>query len=398
MGIGKSGRMIVRNLYKTWTLNYLYPSRYRKCAVKPVEKNKIVFLEIRMPELTDSFQLLYQKLEEQKRYQLSVCCIREGMTGRTQVRKNCLAAIEELAVAEYIFINDSSYLISSLPLRPETKVIQTWHACGAFKKFGYSIVDKKFGSGRSDLERYPVHRNFSYVTVSSPEVVWAYAEAFHMEQEKDRILPLGISRTDVFYQPERRQAAYEKLWQLMPESRGKRIALYAPTFRGRVADAVSPDVLDFEKMGQELGDGWIFLCKHHPFVKKRPQIPEGCKGYARDVTEEMEIEELLMVSDVCISDYSSLIFEYSLFERPMIFLAYDLEDYYDWRGFYYPYEEMTPGPVVRTTGEVIDYLAHLEERFDRQKVADFREKFMSACDGHATERILDTVLREQEET
>ena len=151
-------------------------------------------------------------------------------------------------------------------------------------------------------------------------------------------------------------------------------------------------------MGQELGDGWIFLCKHHPFVKKRPQIPEGCKGYARDVTEEMEIEELLMVSDVCISDYSSLIFEYSLFERPMIFLAYDLEDYYDWRGFYYPYEEMTPGPVVRTTGEVIDYLAHLEERFDRQKVADFREKFMSACDGHATERILDTVLREQEET
>ncbi|MDO5344172.1 MAG: CDP-glycerol glycerophosphotransferase family protein [Lachnospiraceae bacterium] len=391
MGIKQSGRMAARNLYKVWTLHGLYPSRYRKCAKKPVEKNKIVFLEIRMPELTDSFRLLYQKLDERKQYQLKVCCIREGMIGRAQVRKNCLAAIEELATAQYIFINDSSYLISSLPLRPETKVIQTWHACGAFKKFGYSIADKKFGSGKSDLERFPVHRNFSYVTVSSPEVVWAYAEAFHMEREREKILPLGISRTDLFYQPKRRQAAYEKLWKLMPECRGKRVVLYAPTFRGRVADAVSPDVLDFEKMGQALGDGWVFLCKHHPFVKKRPEIPASCRDYARDVTQEMEIEELLMVSDVCISDYSSLIFEYSLFGRPMIFLAYDLEDYYDWRGFYYPYEEMTPGPVVRTTEEVIDYLAHLEERFDKKKVADFREKFMSACDGHATERILSLI-------
>lgn len=380
--------MLARDLYKTWTLHRLYPSKYKKCASRPVEPDKIVFLEIRMPELTDSFRLLYEKLEEKGQYRLKVCCIREGMTGRNEVRKNCLAAIEELATARYIFINDSSYLISSLPLRPETKVIQTWHACGAFKKFGYSIADKKFGSGRSDLERFPVHRNFSLVTVSSPEVVWAYAEAFHMEQEKEKILPLGISRTDYFYQPERMQAAREKLWKLMPECREKKIALYAPTFRGRVADAASPDVLDFEKLQQALGEDWIFLCKHHPFVKKRPRIPESCEGFARDVTEEMEIEELLMVSDACISDYSSLIFEYSLFERPMLFLAYDLEDYYDWRGFYYPYEEMTPGPVLKNTEEVIDYLAHLEERFDRQRVAAFREKFMSACDGHATERIL----------
>lgn len=389
--------MLARNLYKTWTLHRLYPSRYRKCAARPVEPDKIVFLEIRMPELTDSFRLLYEKLEEMGRYRLKVCCIREGMTGRGEVRRNCLAAIEELATARYIFINDSSYLISCLPLRPETKVIQTWHACGAFKKFGYSIVDKKFGSGKSDLERFPVHRNFSCVTVSSPEVVWAYAEAFHMEQEKEKILPLGISRTDCFYQPGRRKAAREKLERLMPECRGKKIALYAPTFRGRVADAASPDVLDFEKLERALGADWVFLCKHHPFVKKRPGIPEGSRAFARDVTEEMEIEELLMVSDACISDYSSLIFEYSLFERPMLFLAYDLEEYYDWRGFYYPYEEMTPGPVVKTTEEVIDYLAHVEERFDRQQVAAFRQKFMSACDGHATERILDAVLEGQEE-
>ena len=167
--------------------------------------------------------------------------------------------------------------------------------------------------------------------------------------------------------------------------------LYAPTFRGKVADAQSPEVLDFRKMREALGEDYLFLCKHHPFVKKRPQIPEECRGYALDVTDRMSIEDLLMVSDVCISDYSSLVFEYSLFERPMIFLAPDLEEYYDWRGFYYSYQEMTPGPVVKSTEEVIRCLQELEKGFDRQRVRAFRERFMSACDGHATERLIQLI-------
>ena len=110
-----------------------------------------------------------------------------------------------------------------------------------------------------------------------------------------------------------------------------------------------------------------------------------------DVTDKMDIASLLMVSDICISDYSSLVFEYSLMERPMIFLAYDLEEYYDDRGFYYPYEEMMPGPIVKTTEEVIERLQHLEDWFDRKLVCRFRDKFMSACDGHATERLLEVL-------
>ena len=78
-------------------------------------------------------------------------------------------------------------------------------------------------------------------------------------------------------------------------------------------------------------------------------------------------------------------------ERPMIFLAYDLEEYYDDRGFYYPYEEMMPGPIVKTTEEVIQRLLHLEEWFDPDRVCQFRNKFMSACDGHVTERLLEVL-------
>ena len=71
----------------------------------------------------------------------------------------------------------------------------------------------------------------------------------------------------------------------------------------------------------------------------------------------------------------------------MLFFAYDLKDYFDWRGFYYNYENLTPGPVVTTTEELVEQLKHLEE-LDLSVVRQFKEKFMSACDGHATERIL----------
>lgn len=388
-----AARMAARNLYKTWTLKWLYPGRYRHCIRRqPQQKKKVVFLEVREQALSDNFRLLWQELERQGDWELILCCIREGMEERKKVRKLCLQAIPVLADAAVVFISDSSYFFSSLPLRPQTKVIQTWHACGAFKKFGYSITDKKFGADRKDLERFPLHRNFSIVTVSSPEVVWAYAEAFHMEKEQEKILPVGISRTDIFYRREFLDSAREKLYEKIPEAGGKKVILYAPTFRGRVADAVSPEVLDFSAMREALASEYIVLCKHHPFVKHRPAVPEDCQNFAWDATELFTIEELLAVSDVCISDYSSLVFEYSLFERPMIFLAHDLDEYFDWRGFYYPYCEMAPGPIVSNTAEVIDCIKELPEKFEKERVADFRRKFMSACDGHATERILEAAF------
>ena len=116
------------------------------------------------------------------------------MENPASVTLRCLAAIPKI---------ESSYFLSSLPLRPETTVIQTWHACGAFKKFGYSAVGKGFGTTEADLEKYPVHKNFSYVTVSSEEVVWAYAEAFHMEDRVQDILPILLSQQG----PEKRSAA-----------------------------------------------------------------------------------------------------------------------------------------------------------------------------------------------
>ena len=177
----------------------------------------------------------------------------------------------------------------------------------------------------------------------------------------------------------------------MPEARGKKVILYAPTFRGHVSSAISPDEIDFYRFAKELSEDYVLVCKHHPFVKNPPEIPEELSDFARDLTPYLSIEDLLCCADICISDYSSLVFEYSLFEKPMIFYAYDYDDYCDWRGFYYDYFELTPGPVVKTQDELLDAIRNTETNFDKQQVIDFKKKFMGSCDGHATERILELI-------
>lgn len=385
------------NFHKWMLLKVYYPYLYKKYAKQPVDPNKVIFVEIRLPELTNSFQTLYKAVSAKDKYDIHLHFLRLSFVGRREYDKRCKAFIKDLATAKYVFANEASNVLSCVPKRSETIVTQTWHGCGAFKKFGFSTAEKIFGGSYKEQLKYPFYKNYDYVTISSPEVAWAYEEAMHLQETPEIIKPIGSSRTDVFYDQEFIGKAYEKLYQEFPQAKGKKVILYAPTFRGRVANGQAPDKLDIPLMMKELGEDYVLLTKHHPLVRVLPQIPKECSAFAKDVTNSMAIDDLLCVSDICISDYSSLIFEYSIFEKPMIFFAYDRSDYDDWRGFYYNYDEMTPGPICTENEEMIDYIKNVDTRFNRQEVIDFKYKFMRACDGHATERILNLVLGEDDQ-
>lgn len=380
-------RKIYRKVYRFMTLRVLYPACYKRNARKKLDEYKVVFIEVRMPEISDSFSLIYDRIKACGRYLVKEHFLRMSFVNKFDYYKSCKRMIKDIADAKYVFLNEASDVFAALPIRKDTVVTQTWHACGAFKKFGLSTAELIFGDDRKTLEKYPYHGNYTHMTVSSPEVVWAYEEA--MGLEKGIVKPTGISRTDVFFDKDRIKRARKHLEEIFGAAKGKRIILYAPTFRGRVASAKTPNKLSMPLMNYVLSRDYVLVTKHHPFVKKRPEIPEQYKDFAMDVTDTMSIEELLMVADICISDYSSLVFEYSIYEKPMLFFAYDLDEYYDWRGFYYDYKEFVPGEIVYTTEEIVDYITHVDERFNKQQVIDFREKYMSSCDGHSTDRILD---------
>lgn len=377
-----------KKFYKFYSMKIMYPGIYKNAAKEGVDPKKVIFIEVRMDEISDSFQLLYNELKNNYSYDIHTHFLHMSFVGWREYERYCKKMVRDVATAKYVFLNESSNVFSCLPMRKETVVTQLWHACGAFKKFGMSTAELKFGDDKKTLDKYPYHGNYTHVTVSSPEVVWAYEEAMNLKPKKKIVKPVGTSRTDVFYDPEFIAGARDRLYKVFPQARGKKVILYAPTFRGRVATAKTPDKFDMYMMYKELGDDYVMLFKHHPFVKNPPVIDDQYKDFAVDVTKTMTIEDLLCVSDICISDYSSLVFEYSLFEKPMIFFAYDLDDYFDWRGFYYKYDEFVPGPICQSGYQVMEYIKNIDANFDKSVVKAFKEKYMSACDGHATERIM----------
>lgn len=383
----------IKEAYRILTLRILFPVYYLIYSRKEIKKKKIVFVESQNAKLSNSMQVLYDAIRKDSSWDSSIHCLREAFVSKAVFIKAALNCLKDMADAEAVILCEASRLVSCIPKRKGTTVVQLWHGCGAFKKFGLSSSDMLFGGLRRNHEKYPYYKNLDYVTVSSPEVVWAYEEAMNIPKGNGVVVPVGISRTDLFFQEDFRKEAREKAEELVPACKDKKVILYAPTFRGNVNQAAAPDQLDIQRMCEALSDQYILVIMHHPYVRKRPEIPEEAKAFAFDLTGKIGIESMICISDICISDYSSLIFEYSLFEKPMIFFAYDLEEYGDWRGFYYNYDEMTPGPVYRTTEEIICYIEKIESEFQPEIIQAFREKFMSACDGQATDRILQLLER-----
>ena len=385
----------IASAVKFVTFHILFRGIYCIHAKKPVQEDKVLFVEVREQTISNSFRLLYQRLKKEGTFRIHTHYLRSGFVGRLAYLRRCTAMLKDLADAKYVFLNEGCNVIGSIPMRSETVLTQTWHACGAFKRFGFSTAELKYGETAEEMRKYPYYGNTTYVTLSSPDIAWAYEEAMMLQDHRECLKATGVSRTDVFFQKRFLQAARTHFAQCVPFAAGRKVILYAPTFRGQAKEAASPDKLDVRKLKQALGQDYVLVCKHHPFVIHPPVIPPDCADFACDVTKELSIDELLCVSDLCISDYSSLVFEYSLFERPMLFYAYDLEEYFDWRGFYYDYHELAPGPVVRTNEELIGKIREMEMQFDLQRVREFRKRFMAACDGNATGRILEMVFQKE---
>ena len=360
-------------ILKYFRLAIFYPLVYKWYSRAEIDSDKVIFIEPKYAKLSNNFSNIYTKLSQNYDFQIKVHFLREFFCPQKTFRRNCRTLIKDMATAKYVFIDEGSNMMGRIKFREETQIVQLWHACGAFKKFGFSTAELIFGTTRKEMNRYPHYRYCTLVTVSSPEVIWAYSEA--MGVEANRIKALGVSRTDVFFDKSFITNAKKKFELFMPQAKGKKVILFAPTFRGRVKTAKTATAFSIPQFFEALSEQYVLVIKHHPHVQKPPVIAEKYRNFAVDFTNVMDIEELLCVADICISDYSSLIFEYSLFEKPMIFFAYDVDEYFDWRGFYYNYDELTPGPVFKTNREMIDYIQHIDERCDRQKVIDFRNKF-----------------------
>ncbi len=191
--------------------------------------------------------------------------------------------------------------------------------------------------------------------------------------------------------PERRARAEARVRATYPLPPGKRVILYAPTFRGEtVRHARYADLMDLEVMHRVLGEDHVLLLKLHPFIRDAVQIPEALREFVIDASGDPDVNELMLVSDVLVTDYSSVIYEFALLGRPIAFLAPDDGAYDEERGFYFDFRRDAPGPIVDTTEELAALIR--ANAFDLERVAAFRDASFDVPPGGASARLVDHVI------
>jgi teichoic acid ribitol-phosphate primase len=311
--------------------------------------------------------------------------------GRIRALWHAAVAGFHLATARLFIVDDYFFPMYVITPREGTTFVQTWHASGAFKKFGYSVLDKSFGATEDLTSRVRIHGNYDLCLIGSPAAAAFYAEAFR--QPVERFAPeLGIPRTDVLFDTAILARTNEAVRRRYGIAADRRVVLYAPTFRGdSVGTAVAGPMLDLHELHDRLGEDHVVLLRLHPFVRAGVAIPPELASFAIDVSDHPEINDLLMASDVLVTDYSSVIFEYALLRRAMLFFAPDLAAYEGERGFYFDYRTGVPGPVMDTTEAIGDYLR--AGTVDLARIDAFRDWAFEVADGGATKRFIERVVR-----
>lgn len=353
------------------TVNAAVKKRFLELFEKLPVKNQVLFFSIRADDkLEGNAAMLYPHVRGKK--------IVRAKMGKPSWEWE-MRTYYEICTSKVIVTDDYIRYLRHVRIRDEQRVIQLWHACGAFKKFG------RHGTNIPLKMDMATHAQYNLVSVSGKEVCGIYADAFAIEREK--VVALGVPRTDMFFDKEYQQKVREKVFEKYPQLRGKKLFVYAPTFRdiGQDRSRFSPD-LDFEKLGEELPEDQILLICPHPLMTE-PILQKTCENILE--IRDFSTNEMMFVSDGLITDYSSVIFEYVLLRRPIAFFCYDLATYN--RGFYLRYPEDLPGPVLLSQKELTDYLRDESSHTTDSRYEAFIDRYMGACDGRSGERIAEII-------
>lgn len=366
--------------------NGLFVTVYNFFSLLPLKSNKILFTSESRSKISGNLQYIYEELKSRNLSIKIVLNFRDKKITPPSLLKFIVLAYH-CATSKFIIIDDFYPRLYKIRVRKKANFMQVWHAVGAFKQFGYARVGLPDGYNENSRN----HKNYSQVIVNSRNIIDIYSESFRVNSKI--ILPLGVARTDFFFNSEEIKKSQTVFYKKYPQLKNKKIIMFAPTFRGggQMKAFYPMDWINLELIYNNIkNSNYIFAFKFHPYVKEKIIIPPQMKKYFIDLSQYREINELLVVSNTLITDYSSSIFEYSLLGRKMIFYAPDLEEYNLNRSFYFDYREFVPGNVHTTFDTLIKDA--LNNDYSIEDINNFKEKFFDYLDGKSSKRVVDYIL------
>lgn len=348
----------------------------------PLKSNKVSFVTDKKALFEGNFNYINKELSNRK--------TKEGKSYESfYIPKDNISFknMYNLATSKYVFLADNFFPMAFMNFHKDAILIQLWHASGIFKKFGYDFVDENY---QKLMDK--IGKRTNYLLVSSSNISKIYAHNFSMDINKT--LPFGTPKLDYYNDYTK---SYDNICKLRskfekdyPFIKDKKIALYAPTFRETSKYNNVFDYFDLKQFVDELSDEYVLFIRLHPRMSNFSDtdfdsfLDNSNIVNVRDYDEQ----ELLLVSDILITDYSSLMAEYSLLHKPIVFFTYDLDDYINnERGFYIDFENDIPGKAVFNMDQLIDLFKSKD--FDLSRIDKFLDFQFEYLDDKATKRLVD---------
>jgi CDP-glycerol glycerophosphotransferase len=306
-----------------------------------------------------------------------------------RVKKNTLAHYKEMATSKYWVMNtrqDARYF-----KRNGQIFLSTWHGT-PLKRLGFDMENIHLKNPKTKDAYLRDSSDWDYFVSQNPFSTETLARAFGYDGV---MLETGYPRNDILYNADEDKVNQIKSDLNIPA--GKKVILYAPTWRDiethKLEDEEYGLELDLNLLKESLGDEYVILIRTHYLISNNLNL-DDFGDFAINVSGYDDIAELYLVSDLLITDYSSVFFDFANLRRPVLFYTYDLEEYEsELRGFYIDIKTEVPGPLLMTSEEVLEAIQNIDEITEeyREKYDEFYDRFCSIDDGNASKRIVEIV-------
>jgi len=396
-------RQFFSRLKKTSVSKIAYKIIFKYVAMLPADSKLIVFESFLGKQYSDNPRAIYEFLQNGDHGYKMYWSIDPRF--HSVFKDKNVRTINRFSIKWLFIMGRAKYWVSNsrlplwIPKPKHTLYLQTWH--GTPLKRLAADMDQVLMPG-TDTESYKKNfiaesQRWDYLISPNAYSTEIFRRAFDFKKE---MLETGYPRND-FLINDNTYNTHIEIKDRLHLPGGKKIILYAPTWRdneyhekGKYKFNLK---LDLHKMRENLGEEYIILLRMHYLIAENLDLTEY-KGFVYDVSTHEDIRELYLISDLLITDYSSVFFDYANLKRPMIFFVYDIESYRDnLRGFYFDFEKDAPGPLVKTTEEIISTISDLnsKEFVLPENFNNFYDKYCSLEDGKATERVVQEVFNNE---